>query len=251
MPKQTATADLTFAIVPEWLIDLDVSDRAFRLYALLARFADSDGTNAIPGRKRLAERLRCSIDSIDRAIAELIAAGAILREHRYRDGRQTSNDYVVLRIPEGRTDAADGGRTDAADPGRTDAAPETESQDDREPEDQQSPSTGVDSEDDVGFEDAWTLFPKRNGKRVGKQAARLKWRKLSLEDRRACWVAIGHYRNACDSGQTIAKDMERFLKADYWRDWTDGPGQPSTNGVRSGQRRATVSDWSGRDGGEF
>ena len=124
----TATTDLPFAIVPEWLIDADVSDRAFRVYALLARYADSDGSGAIPGRKRMAQRLGCSVDTIDRAVAELLACGAIEREHRYVEGRQTSNAYVVRRIPpdEGGTSAApEGSGTDAAGESGTDAAGES------------------------------------------------------------------------------------------------------------------------------
>jgi hypothetical protein len=129
-------ADVRFAIVPEWVLDLEVSDRAVRLYALLARHADGDGSGAIPGRKRLAKRLRCSVDSVDRAKAELVDAGALHVEHRFLDGRQTSNDYLVIRVPPGhpgRTAAADEGRTTAAPPGRTGAAGDNESQVDREP----------------------------------------------------------------------------------------------------------------------
>jgi hypothetical protein len=136
-------ADVRFAIVPEWVLDLEVSDRAVRLYALLARHADGDGSGAIPGRKRLAKRLRCSVDSVDRAKAELVDAGALHVEHRFLDGRQTSNDYLVIRVPPGhpgRTAAADEGRTTAAPPGRTGAAGDNESQVDREPEDREASS---------------------------------------------------------------------------------------------------------------
>ena len=129
----TASTDLPFAIVPEWLVDADCSDRAFRVYALLARYADSDGGGAIPGRRKMAQRLGCSVDTIDRAVAELIELGAVEREHRYVEGRQTSNAYVVRRIPpEGDgtsaaprgsgSAAADGSGTSAAGGSRTDAA---------------------------------------------------------------------------------------------------------------------------------
>jgi hypothetical protein len=33
-----------FAIVPEWVLDLDVSDAALRLYALLLRYGGTSGT---------------------------------------------------------------------------------------------------------------------------------------------------------------------------------------------------------------
>ena len=103
---------LPFATIPEWLLEADVSDRGVRLYAVLVRHADKEG-RAFPSRRRLADRLRCSTDSVDRAIRELEAVGALESSHRARDdGSQTSNDYVLR--PGGRTGAAGGGATDAA-----------------------------------------------------------------------------------------------------------------------------------------
>lgn len=130
-----------FAILPEWLLyDLEVSDRAIRLYAVLARHADSDGRSC-PSRQRLASLLGCSVDTVDRAKQELIAAQAlVVQQRRDAKGDLTSNDYLLLADePGGRTDAAtppqecgDGGRTDAATGGRTDAAM-NESLSEREP----------------------------------------------------------------------------------------------------------------------
>lgn len=128
---QHVTADLYFAIVPEWLIDADISDRAFRLYATVARYANADGTGAFPSRRTLGKRLRCSVNTVDRALAELIDAGALVKEHRYGDdGQQTSNGYQVRRVP---TDGAPPGPNGGAPPGPTDGA-QTESHDDLEGE---------------------------------------------------------------------------------------------------------------------
>src|SRR5262249_8480284 len=66
-----------FAMVPEWLIYSGVSDRAVRLYGVLARHAQSDGTGADPGRARLARLMRTSRSSLDRARRELEGIGAI------------------------------------------------------------------------------------------------------------------------------------------------------------------------------
>jgi hypothetical protein len=118
----------TFGRVPTWLLDAAVSDRAIRLFALLTRYADRDG-RGFPGRRALAERLRCSVDSLDRALRELVDAGAVRVEERWDvagDGGRLTNDYYLLEHRDedpGRTDAAPPGRTDAAPPGRTDAAP--------------------------------------------------------------------------------------------------------------------------------
>lgn len=91
-------ADLTFSIVPDWLLDSDLSDRAVRLYAVLASYADNRTGRAFPSRATLAKRLRCSVGTVDRALAELVASEAVTKQARTSDGgSQTSNLYVVRR----------------------------------------------------------------------------------------------------------------------------------------------------------
>lgn len=88
-----------FAIVPEWVLDADISDRAVRLYAVLARYADSDG-HCNPKRATLASRLRCGVKTIDRAKEELAVIGALSWEQRPGDDRVLApNDYLVRRVP--------------------------------------------------------------------------------------------------------------------------------------------------------
>src|SRR5258708_3597514 len=72
-----------WAKVPEWVLYASISDRAVRLYGVLARHAKSDGTGADPGRARLARLLRCSPSSLDRARRELEGINAI-EVDRYR-----------------------------------------------------------------------------------------------------------------------------------------------------------------------
>lgn len=80
-----------FSITPEWVLDAEVSDRAIRLYGLLGRYANNNGS-AYPNRKTLAKRLRCSIDSVDRAARELVSIGALEKTARWTgNGDQTSN----------------------------------------------------------------------------------------------------------------------------------------------------------------
>lgn len=124
--------DVEFAIVPEWILAAKVSDRAVRLYAVLSRYADREGA-AHPARRTLAGDVGCSVDSVDRAIAELRLLQALEVTQRTDDaGDPTSNEYVVRRIPPegvaaqlrlpGRTLAATGSRTGAARGSRTGAA---------------------------------------------------------------------------------------------------------------------------------
>ena len=123
-----ATSDIgPFTIVPAWIIRAGVSDRALRLFIALGMYANQQH-EAFPSRRTLANDLRSSPDSVDRAVKELAAIGALDVESR-RDsaGDRTTNLYRLkfseppqvaevaapLRPPS-RTAAATGSRTPAA-----------------------------------------------------------------------------------------------------------------------------------------
>jgi hypothetical protein len=80
--NQSIRIDRRFAILDEWVLNLPVSDRAIRLYAILARYADKDTHRAYPSRATLADRLNCSLASVDRASSELVAHGAMSKQLR-------------------------------------------------------------------------------------------------------------------------------------------------------------------------
>jgi hypothetical protein len=88
-----------FAIVPEWVLDADISDAALRLYAVLLRYGQTSGQR-MPGRALLAARLRKrSKDSVDRALKELVRVGAVVVRRR-RDGNvYLTNCYIVRSTP--------------------------------------------------------------------------------------------------------------------------------------------------------
>ena len=92
------TTDLRFSIVPHWVTNADITDRAIRLYSVLAKFADSETGQAFPGRTRLSNELRCSLKSVDRAVVELESIGAVRKTQRVKDGRYQSSVYTVVRI---------------------------------------------------------------------------------------------------------------------------------------------------------
>lgn len=105
-----------FAIVPEWVIDAQVSDAAFRLYAVLLRYGQSSGAR-MPSRAVLAARLRKrSTDTVDRALKELVAVGAVAVERRRRGRENLTNRYYVMSTPPSARAAgtAEGGRIGAA-----------------------------------------------------------------------------------------------------------------------------------------
>ena len=84
-----------FAIVPEWVLLADISANAVRLYALLNRYANSQG-KAWPSRRTLAEALRISASTVDRSKDELVGIGALIVETRSTPaGDYTSNLYTL------------------------------------------------------------------------------------------------------------------------------------------------------------
>jgi DNA-binding transcriptional MocR family regulator len=83
-----------FAIVPEWVLDLDIPDAALRLHALLLRYGGTSGAR-MPSRRLLAERMRRSGDSVDRAMRDLETAGLVRVEHRRRGRENLTNRYHV------------------------------------------------------------------------------------------------------------------------------------------------------------
>lgn len=92
------TTDLRFSMVPAWLLASSVSDKAVRLYGVLAGYADSETGQAYPGRTLLSKRLDCSTKTVDRAVAELTELGAIRKQQRVKDGFYQSSLYTVVRI---------------------------------------------------------------------------------------------------------------------------------------------------------
>src|SRR3954462_5184541 len=103
-----------FAIVPEWVLDADISDAALRLYAVLLRYGQSSG-HRMPGRRLLASRLhKRSRDSVDRALKELVAIGAVVVQHRRQGPVNLTNRYVVRSTPPQRRPVTPVGELTAA-----------------------------------------------------------------------------------------------------------------------------------------
>jgi hypothetical protein len=114
----TLVLEQRFAIVPEWVIDAGVSDCAFRLYAVLLRYGQTSGQR-MPGRALLAARLHKSTDTVDRALKELVAAGAVVIERRRRGRVNLTNRYHLMSSPpftRRGACAGGGGRIGAARP---------------------------------------------------------------------------------------------------------------------------------------
>lgn len=142
------TADISnewgsFVLMPtDVLLDDTITGNAKLLYLFLWHYADRATNLAHPSRKRMAEHMGMSMDTVDRAVANLREAGVLEVIPRYsEDGDRTSNGYRILRR---------GGRTGAA----TVAAPQGEEQEPPEPE--KISNRGVAAK----FDEAYALWPK-------------------------------------------------------------------------------------------
>lgn len=161
----TITDTAPFAMVPEWLLAA-CNSRAVHLYALLHRYAGKNG-GAYPGRRTLAKQLACSPTSVDRAVAELKAAGALRTKPRVRpDGSQSTNDYVLY--PHGQARTTHG---DTPHHQRVGVSPPVRSQE-REPGNESQVTTKPFARPAAGggFDAFWQVYPRREAKGAARKA---------------------------------------------------------------------------------
>lgn len=106
--------------------------------------------------------------------------------------------------------------------------------------------------DDEGFDEFWDVYPKRNGRKEGKAATLVEWRKLSMPERRRAYVGAKHL---AASGE-LPKDPERFLRRDKageflfdrWQQPPSNVAQLRANDSFADLDRHDPSAWS-RNGG--
>ena len=168
MSENLGVKGFIFTTIPEWILDSNfLSDRAVRLFGVLNRYIGSNEA-AWPSRKTLAERCNCSVDSIDRALTELVQTGAIEVETRKKeDGSfksslyylwpHTTNGQVGASVPLGSRKAA--ARVAAPVPTERESI-ERELVKDITVE-KKTRNRNVFSEE---FETLWDLYPKRINK---------------------------------------------------------------------------------------
>lgn len=78
------------------------------------------------------------------------------------------------------------------------------------------------------FERFWKAYPKRRGKRLGKAAALRFWLRLKPKEQCEAYAATLNYSRCDQVRRGFARDANRFLSADYWRDWVEGAGEEVT-----------------------
>lgn len=211
--------DEAFAIVPVWVTA--ASDRAVKLYVVLSAMRDYGTDIAEIGRKELAAKIGCSVDSLDRSKAELERMGAISVERSKTDsGAIAKNLYTIHRV-RSRTGAASeaaDSRTAAATDSRTGAATKNESKN----RESSSPRTGraptsISSKKVTAGEEQFalsvlTVFNEVSGKSFGSKEA---LKKIILRHREHPELTVDDHRRI----------IERQFKRPWWK------GDPSVSVV--------------------
>jgi hypothetical protein len=224
-----------FAIVPEWVLDADISDRAVRLYGVLRRYADQQG-RAFPSRRTLADRLHVADPKVvDRALADLVQIGAVVVERTGGAPGQawTANRYLVRHTrPSGRTTTplvVDGPHLETDDTlfsqvnpsGRTTTRTRATTNQSQTTNPPNPPSGGEDA-----FDEFWSAYPKK----VGKQAARRAWAKATRRaDPDKIIAAVREYPFDL-SRIRYEKDPATWLNAGSWEDDLDAVRAARSNG---------------------
>lgn len=99
-----------YVIVPNWINESGISDRALRLWTILYSYADRETGSCWPHRATLAKRLRVSSSrTVDRYMKELVKIGCVEIEHRFTDsGAQIGSVYHLFE-EDGRVRDCSGG----------------------------------------------------------------------------------------------------------------------------------------------
>lgn len=89
------------------------------------------------------------------------------------------------------------------------------------------------------FNAFWEEYPKKNGKRIGKAKCVRLFRRLVLSDQGLCVQAAKHYAQSERVAGGFTKDPERFLKAEFWREWIEPETPALSNGHAPSPRVCT------------
>jgi hypothetical protein len=212
--EQSIRLERRFAIIDEWLLDLDISDRAVRLYAVLARYADSETHKAYPSRDTLAERLRCSTKSVDRAAQELVESGAMTKQHRHN-----SSIVYTLRVVQGGGHHSPGGSSPVSR--GVDTGVELTITTELEPTKQELLNQA--------FDKFWAVYPKKDDKPLAKRSFEKAMDRTTLE---VIVAGAERYRDDQNREAGFTKNPSTWLNADAW---ANGP-LPSTRKMSNSER---------------
>ncbi len=215
-----------WAMVPVWVLDSGVSPRAVFLYCVLSLYADggSRGNGATTRtRRKLADRLDCSVNTLDRAVAELEGIRAVRRTPTTdASGDQGPNRWTVFRVRPGGPIYGEGG-------GPIHAAPEVLIP----PVD---PDPSKDSSRD--FDTFWSAYPRKEAKKAAADAFKAALKRASAEQ---IIAGAERYRDDPNRDPAYTKHATTWLRADCWDD-APLPARPKNGNARPTYKAPPIDD---------
>ena len=192
-----------FAIMPEWVIELPISHTAFRLYAVLARYADNVTHQAFPSLDTLSERLGCSEKTVRRAIDDLVTHGAVKKHNR---GRYHSNLYTVMTANPKWTNVTEEGTNMSGEGTKMSQRMDTD--------DQVTRTTELEPKElDTAFDKFWSAYPKKADKGLARRSFEKALKRASAE---VLIMAAERYRDEPGRDPAFTKNPSTWLNADSW-----------------------------------
>jgi len=207
---QALGADAYFAIIPEWVLDADISGNAVRLYGVLRRYADQNG-QCFPTRKTLASRVRVSEATVDRLIKELQDIGALLVRNRKADsGGYTSSMYTVVTV-RGVYSPVSTGVLTSEDRGVLTSDDRTIARENQSHELDIARHSFVDR-----FNEFWAAYPRK----IGKPAAERAYRKIKPSEHEALMAGLAVWKQDWDERNQpeYTPHPSTFLNQRRWED---------------------------------
>jgi biotin operon repressor len=202
-----------FAIMPEWVIELDISHTAFRLYAVLARYADNVTHQAFPSLETLANRLGCGEKTVRRAIEDLVEHGAIKKHSR---GRYQSSLYTVMTTPPKGTKMSGEGSKMSHEGSNMSTRLDKNVQVTRTTQLEPKNVEPLNSEHQP-FDEWWSYFPRKEGKGAARKEFDKALKKVDLD---VLVEAAENYRNDPNREPKFTVQPARWLREERW---DDGP----------------------------
>jgi hypothetical protein len=205
---ESFSSDLKFSIIPDWLLAAEVSDRAIRVYAVLARYADNNSHEAFPRRALIAQGAKCSPRSVDRAIDELVAVKAVSKRARKDDKGQQSNVYKLHRVPSDiKLTPSSGVTTPLVSADYPPSSPVT--------------TITIPSELDpvkereiqAQFDEFWAVYPKKADKPLALRSFTKALKRVSFE---VILEGAAKYRDDPNREKAFTKNPSSWLNADAW-----------------------------------
>ena len=95
MDTYSPKGNICGAIIPDFILERDLSHGAMLLYSILCNYA-RDKDHCWPSQPKLAQVLKCSLSSVKTYLAELVREKLILIHHSFC----RSNIYYLLRPAE-------------------------------------------------------------------------------------------------------------------------------------------------------